>query len=408
MRILVLLHSGRGRMSPSREQQLILLSAGTAARRTRERARAERLIDGLDWQLMADSLTRMRLLGTLGPRLIELAGASAPRQFELRLEQALAGGRRHGAFLALIAQQAIALLNASGIRVSPVKGPQLGELLYGDPGRRSSSDIDLLVETGRLREAAEILRRLGYAAPGDRVDERGLPLLHFALIHERAELPPIELHWRVHWYESRFAQERLLTPCEEQAGVWRPAAVDELAALLLFYARDGFIALRHACDIGAWWDARGEQLALGSLEQSIATYPELGPVLRTALTVAEDSVGLPASQVAAAGLRLRARERVARRLAAARRDRSEAQQFAQMGLIDGLLASPGGLRAFARRQLTAPTAPAASAAVRRPARIRRGHGLRVLLRFGLALLGVLRARGASGAGNGRAEALHRA
>jgi hypothetical protein len=388
-------------MKPSHEQQLILLSTGTAARRKREHARAEQLIDGLDWQLIADMLMRMRLLGTLGPRLLELAGASVTPQFELRLEETLAVGRRHGAFLQLIAQQAIELLGAAGIRVSPVKGPQLGELLYGDPGRRSSSDIDLLVEADRLGEAVEVVRQLGYLAPSDRLDERGLPLLHFALIHERAELPPIELHWRVHWYESQFAHERLLTPRDERAGAWRPAAVDELAALLLFYARDGFIAARHACDIGAWWDARGEQLEPGQFGELIVAHPELGPVLRTALAIAEDSVGLPASQIAGDSFRLRARERLARRLAGARTDRSEAQQFAQMGLVDGLLAPPGGLRAFARRQLTAPTAPATSDAIRRPARLRVGHGLRVLLRYGLALLGLLRERRATDACTGR-------
>jgi Uncharacterised nucleotidyltransferase len=408
VRILVPVSGKRGQVSPSREQQLILLSAGTAARRTRERARAERLSDQLDWQAMADSLTRMRLLGTLGPRLLELAGAPASRQFELRLAETLATGRRHGAFLQMIAQRAIELLGAAGIRVSPVKGPQLGEALYGDPGRRSSSDIDLLVESNRLGEAAEVTRQLGYAAPDDRVDEHGLPLLHFALLHERAELPPIELHWRIHWYESRFAQERLLTPRGERAGAWRPAAVDELAALLLFYARDGFMALRHACDIGAWWDAYGAQLEPRQLEELLAAYPELRPVLRTALTVAEDTVGLPALQIAGHRLRLRARERVARRLPSARTNRSEAQQFAQMGLIDGLLAPPGGLRAFAGRQLTPPATARASDATPRPAQIGAGHGLRVLLRYGLALLGLLRGRRAPGARSRRVDALHRA
>src|SRR5205814_8803590 len=95
-----------------------------------------------------------------------------------------------------------------------------------------------------LKRAVEVVRELGYARPTDYVDSSGLPLLHFALVHERDELPPVELHWRIHWYETRFARERLLAP--DGAPDWRPAPVDELAALLLFYARDGFTGLRQA------------------------------------------------------------------------------------------------------------------------------------------------------------------
>jgi hypothetical protein len=394
--------------SAARVERLIALSAGTAARRTRERARAERLIEGLDWQSVADSLARVRLLGALGPRLLELAPGAPCEQFERRLGEALESGRRQGALLALIAQQAIELLADAGIRCSPLKGPLLGEALYGDAGRRSSSDIDLLVEPACLRDAVEVVRRLGYAQPRDRVDEHGLPLLHFALLHERAELPPIELHWRIHWYESRFAQERLLAPASVRALDWRPAAADELAALLLFYARDGFLALRHACDVGAWWDARGGELERGEFDELLAAHAALGPVLRTALAVAGRAVGLPASQIAEIGPRLRARERAAYRLTGTGAGRSEAQRFAQMGLIDGLLAPPGGLRAFSERQLIAPgQAPSSDAAGVRTI-LDTGHGLRVLCRYALALLGLLRRQRRSHWSVRRAIALRRA
>lgn len=52
------------------------------------------------------------------------------------------------------------------------------------------------------------------------------------LVHERGELPLVELHWRMHWYEQDFARERLLPPAEDPMGDWRPAPVDELATLL--------------------------------------------------------------------------------------------------------------------------------------------------------------------------------
>jgi Uncharacterised nucleotidyltransferase len=368
-------------------RQLIVLLSGTETRRRRTSGRVEQLVQSLDWDATADALARARLLATLGPRLIDLAGPSADEQFEHLVAEALASGRRQSALLQMIAQLALDSLAAAGIRASLLKGPLLGEALYGDPARRSASDIDLLVEPKLLAHAVEVVRRLGYAAPGDRVDEHGLPLLHFALGHEDRELPPIELHWRIHWYESSFATERLLAPLS-QGGSWRPAPADELAALLLFYARDGFLALRHACDIAAWWDARGEELADGELDALIARHPALGPVLRSGLAVAGHVVGLPAASIAGDRSRLRARERVAIRLAHAPSARSEPQQYAQMGLIDGLLAPPGGLGGFAERQLKPPRT--ATGDGHHPRRGYAAHALRLLGRYALELLGLLR------------------
>jgi len=88
-------------------------------------------------------------------------------------------GRRHGGFLQLVSLRAVAMLADAGIRSAALKGPLLGEAVYGDSGRRPSSDVDLLVPPEQLRAAVEVLRGLGYGAPGDYVDGRGLPLLHF-------------------------------------------------------------------------------------------------------------------------------------------------------------------------------------------------------------------------------------
>ncbi len=230
------------------ERQVILLSAGTAARRRAMGERAERLLGEVDWSRLVETLRRRRLLTVLGPRVLELAEGSAGDGFPEAVEQALEAGRRRGAFLQLISLRIVAMLADAGIRCTPLKGPLLGEAIYGDPGRRLSGDIDLLVAPEQLQAAVEVVRELGYGAPIDYVREDGLPQLHLALTHERAELPPVELHWRVHWYERTFARERLLPPTGAPPGDWRPAPTDELAALLLFYARDGFVGLRLAAD----------------------------------------------------------------------------------------------------------------------------------------------------------------
>jgi hypothetical protein len=378
------------------EEQLILLSAGTAARRQAMREYAEQLGALVDWPLVAELLRVRRLLPTLGPRVLELTGDRANDDFALVVEEAMDTGRRQGAFLQLIAERVMASLLDAGIRCTALKGPMLSDALYGDPGRRPSSDIDLLVAEEQMYQAVEVVRELGYAAPTDHVGERGMPMLHFALVHERDELPPVEIHWRIHWYERRFARDRMLAPANPLAGAhWRPAPIDELTALLLFYARDGFIDLRHAADLGAWWDACGAGLRCGELDESIRTYPALEHVLLVAARVAEKVAGPPLGRLHEGKRRSNPRDRIAARLANPHPHSSQAQLYADMGLIDGLLMPVGGFSAFIKRQVILPREVLREHArreQRRRSSSRLGHGLRVLGRYLLALARLFRPR----------------
>lgn len=370
------------------ERRLILLSAGTAARRQVMRDRAERLLVEVDWPRLAATLHARRLLAVLGPRILELAGDSTDDRFAAAVERALEAGRRQGSLLQLLTLHIVAMLADAGIRCAPLKGPLLGEAIHGDRGRRLSSDVDLLVAPEQLREAVDTVRGLGYGAPADHLLEDGLPLLHLRLLDEREKLPPLELHWRVHWYERRFARERLLPPTVDPGGDWRPAPTDELAALLLFYARDGFIDLRIASDLGAWWDVHGAKLPPAALAELHDAYPELARVIPAAVTVAENVVGLPAERVMGNAFRLAFRERVAVRLANPNPHSSQPQLYADMGLIDGLLAPAGGFGEFVRRQLLPPAEvldQQARHGAKHRARSSPARFLGVLGRYGLTL-----------------------
>jgi hypothetical protein len=347
----------------------------------------------LDWSRLAETLSARRLLPTLGPRILELAEGRASDEFATLVEHAIDLGRHRGALLQLISTRAMAALANAGIRSTPLKGPILGEAIYGDLGRRLSGDIDLLVAPEQLDAAVEVIRGLGYGAPADHVGRNGLPLLHFALVHERRELPPVELHWRIHWYERSFASERLLPPTNDWPSDWRPAPADELAALLLFYARDGFIDLRLAADLGAWWDAFGAELPHGGLEPLLHIYPALARVLPAAVKTAERIVGLPATQIIGSTPELGLRDRIAVRMANPNPRSSQAQLYADMGLIDGLLMPQGDFSAFLRRQVLPPREVLEDRA--RQAQQRRGsspfgHSARVLSRYGLALIRLVR------------------
>jgi len=376
------------------ERQVILLSAGTTARRRAMREQASRLVVEVDWSRLAETLRRRRLLTVLGPRVLELAEGSAGDGFAEAVEQALEAGRLRGAVLQLISLRVKTMLTDAGIRCAVLKGPLLGEAIYGDPGRRLSNDIDLLVAPEQLHAAVEVVRELGYGAPIDYVREDGLPQLHFALTHERAELPPVELHWRVHWYERAFARERLLPPEGAPPGDWSPAPADELAALLLFYARDGFVGLRLAADLSAWWEVYGAALHHGALEEPLASYPALARVIPAAACVAEKVVGLPAERILGSSRRLTLRERVAVRLANPNPRSSQSQLYADMGLIDGLLAPPGGFAGFVRRQVLPPREileqQARQKGRQRP-RSHLGRGAGMLGRYGLTMTRLVRA-----------------
>jgi hypothetical protein len=376
------------------ERSLILLSAGTAKRRDEMREQASRLMEKVDWARLTDTLRLRRLLPTLGPRIVDLVDGGTSDDFASEVEQAITAGRRHGAFLQIISLRLMAALTDAGIRSAALKGPLLSERVYGDPGRRLSSDIDLLVPPEDLQHAVQVVRRLGYHAPSDYVQECGLPRLHFVLVHERGEWPPVELHWRVHWYERRFASERLLPPAADALRDWRPAPADELVALLLFYARDGFVSLRLASDLSAWWDVYGSDLPSGKLNGVFSDYPALTRVISAAAAAADNTVGLPAEQIIGHRPKLDLRERMAVRLANPSSRGSRPQLYADIGLIDGLLMPRGDFSAFIRRQVILPPEVLNELDRRAPKRRARsslGRSVGMLGRYGLAAARSLRA-----------------
>jgi Uncharacterised nucleotidyltransferase len=382
-------------MSPKPEDELTLLCAGTAASRRATRERSQQLLRSIDWTRLADRLRAQRLLATIGPRMLALAGERANPDFSTSVRDAIASGRRQDALLQLTSERIVAALSDGGIRSTVLKGPQLGEAIYGEPGRRPSRDIDLLVAADQLAAAVQIVRGLGYQAPKDHTGSCGLPLLHFALAHERGQLPPVELHWRIHWYERDFARQRLLAPGPGEPNGWRPPATDQLAALLLFYARDGFIGLRLAADLAAWWDTFGEQTSPDALDSLLVDYPALTRPILAAAIAAEQLVGLPAVAIDRRSRAPRLRERVAVKIAEPAPRASLAQLYAEVGLVDWLLAPTAGFRGALRRQLLPPRDVRVQRA--RDAGANRsvssvGHSLRVVSRYGLTITRLLFAR----------------
>jgi hypothetical protein len=366
------------------EERLALLLAGTEAKRRARAPEAAALLAAADPGRLIALLERLHVTVLFGRRLIELVGDVGPVLGE-RITARTELARQHGRLHDLATLSILAELERDGIRALPLKGSALARELYGDVGARSSGDIDVLVDAGDLQHAIASVERAGWRWQPQPARASALPVLHETLSHAR--LPRVELHWRVHWYETRFAADALArarSARSHQPLVMAPA--DGLAALTLFYARDGFAGLRMAADVAAWWDAVGKGADAGrSIDGTARCYPELAGPLLVGARLLSSLVGLPARLDDGPF-----RWKVAANLATPLLEKSTPQLRANASLADLLLAPPHGRAASLRRErqkipenLERPLTRDDSIAVHRA---RWEHLLRVTRRWALAFV----------------------
>ena len=262
-----------------------------------------------------------------------------------------------------------AALEAAGIANVPLKGPLLARSLHGDPGMRFSRDIDVLVARADLRP-----RRAPRSSrsAGARSDGAGDPVLHLALTHD-AGLPEVELHWRMHWYETRVRRARAGARAARARRRAPPAgALDELAALLLYHARDGFAGLRHPIDAAAWWDAHADAHGPPLLAPIAARAPGARRAPSSAsATVLDELVGRARRPPRARRRRLTWGARRAVALANPLMHGEPQQITAEITLVDGLLAPAGERGAFVRRRVLPSPRELPARTARRPLAVAR-------------------------------------
>jgi Uncharacterised nucleotidyltransferase len=375
------------------EARLILLSAAPASRRANAGAQLRELCAEADWERLQAMLAARRLLALLGERILTAGGGLAPAQFAQAVERAKQDARRHGQFLQLLAARVTSALTNAGVASLLLKGPALGELLYGDAGYRQGSDVDVLVAPGDLPRAIAVAVGLGYEPPDDPLARDGLPQLHCTLSHAEGLLPDLELHWRVHWYERSFATDMLRRSSPAADGTREPTAIDGFVSLLLYYARDGFVDVRLLADLIAWWERFQAELPAGSLDRTVREYPALRRALLAALLAGESLSGAPLRNLVGEPRRSELRVRLAARLANPNPRQSLTQLHADVALVDGLLSPPQGRAEFVRRQLLISKdllEYRARRAQREQVGTPLGHGLRVLARNLLAMPRMLR------------------
>jgi Uncharacterised nucleotidyltransferase len=304
------------------------------------------LVDRVNFDELEKTLRENRLLGLLGRRLIAAAGTEVPAEFAEAVERIVADGRSRAALQQMTTWGILGALDSRGVPAMPLKGAFLGEWLHGDAGLRLSNDIDILVSPDQMLDAIDVFEQLGYARPPK--SDQLPPRLHHVM-RSPAGLPTIELHWRLHWYEKRFARDMLSRSYVVEGALRRPAPRDELISLLLFYARDGFVGLRMPVDIAAWWLANGDRVSRSSMAEALDFYPELARAVWAASLAVSRLLDLSLAERLPGGAPDEWRTRTALRFAdLVPAGPGRAQD--QAALIDGLLAPAAGVPAFVERQ----------------------------------------------------------
>jgi hypothetical protein len=378
---------------------LVRLTADPGPERAAE---VRRLAASVDLGQLLDLLAAQRLVSTLGSRLLDDPEIELPDTIAEQIRAARMRSRHRGVFDLGLTKQLTDDLAGEGIAAMPLKGATLAEAAYGDIGARQSTDLDVLVRLGDLDRAVAIAERQGWREP-ELLRKAGVPSLHREMFH--ATRPPLELHWRVHWYEDAFADAAMVRAEQTEQGWLRAQPADEIAFLLLFLARDGFTGLRQLLDVAAWWSASGRQGETAAGLRAIAdTHPALAPALTAAGRYAERAAGIPAGSLTG-DANPSPRGQVAIRLADPWRTGSRAQIAAEMSLADALLAPRRGFPDYVRRQLLIPRwglvrrqphLEHASGARLTAARL--AHTARVLARYGLASRALLPRRPAKRSG----------
>jgi hypothetical protein len=239
-------------------------------------------------------------------------------------------------------------LAEQGIAAVPLKGPILGERLYGDQALRVSTDLDVLVSAAPLNEVVDTVRRLGYAlaepsgSPGGQKHPH-----HLSCVRPDGTL--LELHFRLLGnFGTNVAAEEFIARAE----VYRApggaeyrvlSAEDELIYLLAHAAVHLFERLAWLYDVKALLRLTSGRLNLGAAAER-AERLGLGPVFAFAAGIIEERlhVNLAASELSAGRQALRAR--AARALlthARAARERGRASPVRDHMFRAALCAGPG-------------------------------------------------------------------
>jgi hypothetical protein len=122
-------------------------------------------LPALDWNKIIRIAEHHGVLSFVARNLIEHASAlptPVPTDVERSLRTAYETNVRRGLWFAGELARIVRHFDHLQLPVLPFKGPVLAQTLYGDPGRRTFSDLDFLISLADFERAKEALANLGY------------------------------------------------------------------------------------------------------------------------------------------------------------------------------------------------------------------------------------------------------
>lgn len=157
------------------------------------------LFTGLDWDLFVQLNLHHRVYPYLYPRLSRMNGGLVPAGVLDKLKWEYRRNTVQMLQLSAEMSNIANLLAGQNIRCLFLKGPVLGQELYGDISQRASRDLDFLVPIEQLQDAEAALISLGYVK-----EEKFESILgdwkwrehHIYLSHPVSKIKA-ELHWRL-------------------------------------------------------------------------------------------------------------------------------------------------------------------------------------------------------------------
>lgn len=146
------------------DQLCLLLARGQLPPDLRARAR-DLLAASLRWPLVLKRAEEHQVLPLLYRSLRTLEFQSVPGEVQAKLKAEFRLNAVRNMLFVSELTRVLGLLREAGIRVLPLKGVALAELLYGDPAFRYCSDIDILVPPRDALAARRLLLAQGYTSP---------------------------------------------------------------------------------------------------------------------------------------------------------------------------------------------------------------------------------------------------
>jgi hypothetical protein len=213
-----------------------------------------------DWASLSVSAEWHGVLGILH-RHVTAGQGLVPPDVGAELRRRSAAQRLFQSQNARVLEEVLEAFRAAGVEAIPLKGPVLGERLYGDPALRVSNDLDLMVAREQVPSASAALIGLGYQGePDPEARQRWRHQHHLTFL--RRESPPVELHFRlIADFGVVIPSEEFLARCEPyRTGAGCPCRVlapeDELLFLVLHAAGHLFERLAWLYDVKALLLAR--------------------------------------------------------------------------------------------------------------------------------------------------------